>query len=84
MMKLGRMTAIAAAIVVSLAGGAAAQELTLRIGHVDAQTSHSGVGADAFAAAVGRLSDHLPFGLLFQNLPETLAHDRVIVPQHNP
>jgi TRAP-type C4-dicarboxylate transport system substrate-binding protein len=57
MTKLGRMTAIAAAIVVSLAGGAAAQELTLRIGHVDAQTSHSGVGADAFAAAVGRLSN---------------------------
>src|ERR1043165_5775376 len=57
MMKLGRMMAIAAATVVSLAGGAAAQERTLRIGHVDAQTSHSGVGADAFAAAVARLSN---------------------------
>jgi TRAP-type C4-dicarboxylate transport system substrate-binding protein len=60
MMKLGRMTAIAA-IVVSLAGGAAAQQaappVTLRIGHVDAQTTHSGVGADAFAAAAARLSN---------------------------
>ena len=44
-------------MVVSLAGGAAAQELTLRLGHVDAQASHSGVGADAFAAAVARLSN---------------------------
>ena len=57
MMKLGRPTAIAAAIVLSLAGGATAQKLELRIGHVDAQASHSGVGADAFAAAVARLSN---------------------------
>jgi TRAP-type C4-dicarboxylate transport system substrate-binding protein len=60
MMKLGRMTAMAA-MVVALAGGAAAQQpapqVELRIGHVDAQTSHSGVGADAFAAAVARLSN---------------------------
>jgi TRAP-type transport system periplasmic protein len=57
MLKLGRTIAIAAAVVVSLVGGAAAQQLTLRLGHVDAQASHSGVGADAFAAAVARLSN---------------------------
>ena len=57
MVKLGRVTAIAAALVVALANGAAAQQVTFRLGHVDAQTSHSGVGADAFAAAVARLSN---------------------------
>ena len=57
MVKLGRMTALAAAMVVALAGGAVAQQITFQLGHVDAQTSHSGVGADAFAAAVARLSN---------------------------
>jgi TRAP-type transport system periplasmic protein len=57
MVKLGRTTAIASAMVVALASGVAAQQVTFRLGHVDAQTSHSGVGADAFAAAVARLSN---------------------------
>src|SRR5207302_6613306 len=55
-MKLGRMI-IAVALTAALASGAAAQQVTFRLGHVDAQTSHSGVGADAFAAAVARLSN---------------------------
>src|SRR5437764_14978734 len=54
-MKLGRM--IIAVALTALANGAAAQQVTFRLGHVDAQTSHSGVGADAFAAAVARLSN---------------------------
>ena len=33
-----------------------AQQLTFRLGTVDPQTTHSGVGSDAFAAAVDRLS----------------------------
>jgi TRAP-type C4-dicarboxylate transport system substrate-binding protein len=49
---------IAAALTAALASGAAAQQVTFRLGHVDAQTSHSGVGADAFAAAVARLSNN--------------------------
>src|SRR5882757_5712590 len=57
MMKLGSRMAIAAAIIAVLTSGAAAQQVTFRLGHVDAQTSHSGVGADAFAAAVSRLSN---------------------------
>src|SRR6185295_11983209 len=57
MVKLGRTMAIAAAMTAALIGGAAAQQLTFRLGHVDAQASHSGVGADAFAAAVARLSN---------------------------
>jgi TRAP-type C4-dicarboxylate transport system substrate-binding protein len=33
-----------------------AQQVSLRLGHVDQQATHSGVGADALAAAVARLS----------------------------
>ena len=57
MMKLARMTALAASIILALTGGVSAQQVTFRLGHVDAQASHSGVGADAFAAAVARLSN---------------------------
>ncbi len=57
MVKLGRMTALAAGIVAALMSAASAQQVTFRLGHVDAQTTHSGVGADAFAAAVARLSN---------------------------
>lgn len=56
MMKLGTM-AIATVMLAALTGAADAQQVTFRLGHVDAQTSHSGVGADAFAAAVARLSN---------------------------
>jgi TRAP-type transport system periplasmic protein len=54
--KLGR-TLLAAATFIALAGGAIADPITFRLGHVDPQASHSGVGADAFAAAVARLSN---------------------------
>src|SRR5437764_13204742 len=54
-MKLGRM--IIAVALTALANGAAAQQVRFRLGNVAAQTSHSGVGADAFAAAVARLSN---------------------------
>jgi TRAP-type C4-dicarboxylate transport system substrate-binding protein len=57
-MKLGRRMVIAAALTAALTSGAAAQQVTFRLGHVDVQTSHSGVGADAFAAAVARLSNN--------------------------
>jgi TRAP-type C4-dicarboxylate transport system substrate-binding protein len=57
MMKLGRMTALAAGILAALMSAASAQQVTFRLGHVDAQATHSGVGADAFAAAVARLSN---------------------------
>jgi TRAP-type C4-dicarboxylate transport system substrate-binding protein len=57
MVKLARMTALAAGIIATLMSAASAQQVTFRLGHVDAQASHSGVGADAFAAAVARLSN---------------------------
>ncbi len=46
----------AGAIACGLATGAQAQQVTFRLGTVDPQATHSGVGADAFAAAVDRLS----------------------------
>src|SRR5437763_10460444 len=58
MLKITRLTALAAGMLLALATAATAQQLTFRLGHVDAQTSHSGVGADAFAAAVARLSNN--------------------------
>ena len=48
---------LAGAVFLGLAAPAAAQQLTFRLGTVDPQTTHSGVGADAFAAAVDRLSN---------------------------
>jgi TRAP-type C4-dicarboxylate transport system substrate-binding protein len=48
----------AAALAAVLAGPAQAQQLTFRLGTVDAQQSHSGVGSEAFAAAVARLSNN--------------------------
>lgn len=39
------------------AGGAGAQQIVMKIGSVDAPTSHSGVGAEAFAAEVAKLSN---------------------------
>lgn len=39
------------------AGTASAQQIVMKLGTVDAQTSHSGVGADAFAAEVAKLSN---------------------------
>jgi TRAP-type C4-dicarboxylate transport system substrate-binding protein len=38
------------------AGSASAQQISMRLGTVDAQASHSGVGAEAFAAEVAKLS----------------------------
>jgi TRAP-type C4-dicarboxylate transport system substrate-binding protein len=37
-------------------GGSASAQIVLKLGTVDAQTSHSGVGAEAFAAEVAKLS----------------------------
>lgn len=54
-----RDTLAAAALAFTLfTGAAAAQQLTFRLGTVDAPTSHSGAGAEAFAAAVSRLSNN--------------------------
>ena len=39
-----------------LAAGGASAQIVLKLGTVDAQASHSGVGADAFAAEVAKLS----------------------------
>ncbi|MDP6788151.1 MAG: TRAP transporter substrate-binding protein [Rhodospirillales bacterium] len=41
----------------ALAGSAAAQTVKLKLGHVDNAQSHSGVGVDAFAAEVAKLSN---------------------------
>ncbi len=48
---------LAGAVMASSAAPASAQQITLRLGHVDQQATHSGVGADAFAATVARLSN---------------------------
>jgi TRAP-type C4-dicarboxylate transport system substrate-binding protein len=41
-----------------LAGaGSASAQMVMKLGHVDAQISHSGIGADAFAAEVAKLSN---------------------------
>jgi TRAP-type transport system periplasmic protein len=58
MRKIASTIAFAGAMLVSAWGGptTAQQQLTFRLGTVDAQASHSGVGAEAFAAAVARLS----------------------------
>ncbi len=42
--------------IVALSGSAAAQTVTLKLGHVDNAQSHSGVGVEAFAAEVAKLS----------------------------
>jgi TRAP-type transport system periplasmic protein len=47
---------LAGALLLGFAATAEAQPLTFRLGTVDPQTTHSGVGSDAFAAAVDRLS----------------------------
>jgi TRAP-type C4-dicarboxylate transport system substrate-binding protein len=47
---------MAGAVLVGLAATASAQPITFRLGTVDPQATHSGVGSDAFAAAVDRLS----------------------------
>src|SRR5882672_4216950 len=41
---------------VLMMGGSASAQMVLKLGTVDAQTSHSGVGAEAFAAEVAKLS----------------------------
>lgn len=48
---------LAGALLLGLAATADAQQVSFRLGHVDAPTTHSGVGAEAFAAAVARLSN---------------------------
>ncbi len=53
-MKLFLAIAVAGSVI---AGIAQAQVLTLKLGHVDRQESHSGVGVDAFAAEVAKRSD---------------------------
>ena len=55
---MARMTALALAMIAAMMSGAVAQQVTFRIGTVDAPTSHSGVGTEAFAAAVARLSNN--------------------------
>src|SRR5207245_11494936 len=41
---------------VLMVGGSASAQMVLKLGTVDAQTSHSGVGAEAFASEVAKLS----------------------------
>lgn len=56
MLMRWKSLAAGAAILLGLTLGASAQPITFRLGTVDAEASHSGVGAKAFAAAVARLS----------------------------
>ena len=46
-----------AAAAMLLAAGSSTAQIVLKLGTVDAQASHSGVGADAFAAEVAKLSN---------------------------
>ncbi len=46
------------ALALALPVAAQAQQISFRLGTVDAPASHSGVGAEAFAAAVARLSNN--------------------------
>ena len=57
-MRRTRLTTLLAAIAVGAMtiGGNAWAQKTLKLGHVDRQESHSGVGVDAFAAEVEELS----------------------------
>jgi len=57
MTTLTKSWLLAGAMLLGLAGHAAAQQITFRIGHVDPQPTSGGVGVDAFAAAVARLSN---------------------------
>jgi len=50
------MQRLLAGIAALLIGAAAQAQIVLKLGTVDAQTSHSGVGAEAFAAEVAKLS----------------------------
>lgn len=56
MLKLASIVALGALAAALASPASAQQQIVFRLGHVDAQASHSGVGADAFAAAVSRLS----------------------------
>ena len=56
MLMRWKSLAAGAAILLGLTLSASAQPITFRLGTVDAEASHSGVGAKAFAAAVARLS----------------------------
>lgn len=58
MFKLREVLFVAAIALATLTGAATAQQITFRLGTVDAPTSHSGAGAEAFAEAVARLSDN--------------------------
>src|SRR5258708_33363776 len=53
----GCIAAAALVVGLGLAVTASAQTVTFRLGHVDNPTTHSGVGADAFAKEVDRLSN---------------------------
>lgn len=57
MTRFGKVLSAAAAALLALSAAAAAQTMSFRLGTADAPTSHSGVGANAFAEAVSRLSN---------------------------
>jgi len=56
-MRLTRLLSAAALALVAWSAAASAQTISFRLGTVDAPTSHSGAGANAFAEAVARLSN---------------------------
>ena len=56
MNRLRNVLSAAALLLATVTGPVAAEPITFRLGTVDAPTSHSGVGANAFAEAVARLS----------------------------
>ena len=64
---------------VALAGPAMADQIVFKLGHVDTQASHSGVGVDAFAAEVAKLSNGTMKVEVFHsaklgNIPEEIAN----------
>ncbi len=57
-MRGSRLTSYLAAVAIGVTafGGSAWAQKTFKLGHVDRQESHSGVGVDAFAAEVAKIS----------------------------
>ena len=57
MMKSWKKAMLAGLAILCLGAGTASGQIVLKLGTVDAPASHSGVGADAFAAEVAKLSN---------------------------
>lgn len=57
MTRFTKIVSITSTLLLALSGAVSAQTISFRLGTADAPASHSGVGAEAFAQAVSRLSN---------------------------